>query len=464
MRAFAAKTAENKKNRVKHGGYIKKQVSRLSKLWYEKQEQRLKKQLPEIKTGIPILLEIDPYSDVHFLKGLGFEVISELGNGYVIVSNGDVQFATCMQKTEHFIKETSKRCNAPARLYAFHKDDHRLEKILGKHLRAIWATIKEDEKYEVDVSISCAGNIFTIKKPPEKPSHISEEDYKKSKKFKSWQRKYNDAYERWDELKYEREQQFANFIQAYNGEFTGAFVDNEPTYFQFCDSFSVRVSINGKGLKDLVYHFAPLFEIEYVGQLSFKKSVAFSIEDKHPDITIVPPDENAPIVVVIDSGIQEEHPYMEPAIRKDDSKCYVKGTKSVADEVKNNGHGTRVAGAILYPYQIPRSGTYQLPCFIRNVRVLNENNTYSLQNNIFPPLMIKAAVEEFAEKAAKKTKIFNHSITEVRPCGMTYMSPWAMEIDRQSYERDILFIQAAGNMDERTVKDFIGRGNAIRRI
>lgn len=182
------RTNENRRNRTSHGGYIKRQATQLSKLWNERQEERLREHLPEIKTGIPILLEIDPSNDVSFLKNLGFEVISELENGYVIVSNGDTEFATLIKKTEDFINEVSRNCNTPARVYKFHEEDTRLKKILGKNLMSIWATIKDDEKYEVDVSISCSGNIFTIDQPPEKPHDISDEEYKNSIVFINWKK------------------------------------------------------------------------------------------------------------------------------------------------------------------------------------------------------------------------------------------------------------------------------------
>jgi hypothetical protein len=452
------RTIQNRTNRVNHGGYIKRQASRLSNFWKEKQEERLKEHLPEIKTGIPILLEIDPSNDISFLKGLGFEIIAELENGYVIVSNGELDFATLNMKTEDFINEVSERCNTPARIYAFHADDSRFTKMFGKKLMSIWETIMEDEKYEVDVSISCSGNVFTIDLPPERPIGISEEEYIRSRKYKNWQVKYYEAYDLWDDLKSEREQQFENFITHYEGEFTGSYVDGKPIYLEFCDSFSVRVKINGKCLRDLVYNFSPIFEIEYVGDLCIGKSTEVAIGGKDSDVTILPPDDNAPIVVVIDSGIQEGHKYIEPAILGDDSKCYVKGKTSVSDEVRNGGHGTRVAGAILYPFKIPQTGTYQLPCFIRNARVLDENNEYSIQSSIFPPLFIKAIVEEFAKKSDRKTKIFNHSIAEIGSCEIRHMSPWAAEIDMQSYENDILFIQAAGNIYDHTIKDFYNEG------
>jgi len=453
-----ARTTQNKDNRVSHGGYIKKQASQLSRFWKEKQEERLKEHLPEIKTGIPILLEIDPSSDVSFLKGLGFEVISELDNGFVIVSNGDTDFATLNRKTEDFINEVSKNCNTPARVYAFHEDDFRLQRIFGKKLFSTWETIEEDEKYEVDVSISCSGNVFTLDQPPEKADDISEEEYKTSIKYKNWQKKYYEAYELWDELKLEREQQFESFVEHYGGEFIGSFVDGEPTYLEFCDSFSVRVKINGKCLRDLVYNFSPIFEIEYVGDLCIGKSKEATIEDINPDVTILPPDDDAPIVAVVDSGIQEAHKYLELAVLSDDSKCYIKGTTSVSDEVSNGGHGTRVAGAILYPFEVPTRGTYKLPCFIRNARVLNENNEHSFQSSIFPPLMIKAVVNEFTKGADRKTKIYNHSIVDIYSCEIEHMSPWAAEIDMQSFYNDILFIQAAGNIFDNTIKDFYREG------
>jgi hypothetical protein len=150
----------------------------------------------------------------------------------------------------------------------------------------------------------------------------------------------------------------------------------------------------------------------------------------------------------------EGHKYIEPAMLRDESKCYVKGKTSVSDEVSNGGHGTRVAGAILYPFKIPETGTYRLPCFIRNARVLDENNEHSIQCSIFPPFIIKSVVEEFSGKGDRSTKIFNHSIAEISSCEIKHMSPWATEIDIQSYRNDILFIQAAGNIYESTIQDF----------
>lgn len=48
--------------------------------------------MPTIETGIPILLEIDPSANISFLNGLGFEVVCELDEGFIIVATEDIDF------------------------------------------------------------------------------------------------------------------------------------------------------------------------------------------------------------------------------------------------------------------------------------------------------------------------------------------------------------------------------------
>ncbi|MBK5247659.1 MAG: hypothetical protein JJE49_10385 [Peptostreptococcaceae bacterium] len=60
-------TDYNCKNRVDHGSYIKRQSVELSRFWKERHLDREQKELQTIETGIPILLEIDPNSDIDFL-------------------------------------------------------------------------------------------------------------------------------------------------------------------------------------------------------------------------------------------------------------------------------------------------------------------------------------------------------------------------------------------------------------
>jgi len=453
-----ARTNANKANRGNHGSSIKRKAGQISLFWKERQEKRMKEELPVIKTGIPILLEIDPSQDIQFLKNLGFEVISELENGYVIVSNGDEEFATLNKKVDDFINEVSNRCNTPARIYAFHDDKERFSKICGKRLLDSLDQILEEDTNLFDISISCSGSVFQLDKAPEKLEGQTEEEYKNSRVFKNWQRKYDSSYEEWDELIYTRQEDFFRFIDSYGGTLEDAFVEGEAGILAFPDSFSTRIRINGKCLKDLLYNYSPIYGIELVGELDVANSQECSMLVVDDDVEIHAPDDDSPIVAVIDSGIQEEHKYIEPAILSKDSLCCVTGTDSVADEVNNGGHGTRVAGAILYPVEIPKTGEYKLPCFIRNMRVLDKNNEHSCQTSIFPPILIKKAVEKYYLESARKSKIFNHSINEIGACEIKHMSPWASEIDMQSYENDVIFIQSAGNIPYMNIKQFFEEG------
>lgn len=143
-------------------------------------------------------------------------------------------------------------------------------------------------------------------------------------------------------------------------------------------------------------------------------------------------------------GIQEEHKYLAPAISSDESISLLPNNTGTSDEVAGGGHGTRVAGAVLYPKAVPLDGVYQLPCWIRNMRILDENNC--LPQNVYPPKAIAIAVQKYNVENQIPTKIFNHSIGSRRSCEMKHMTPWAAEIDSQSYNHDVLFIQAAGNI------------------
>jgi hypothetical protein len=117
-------------------------------------------------------------------------------------------------------------------------------------------------------------------------------------------------------------------------------------------------------------------------------------------------------------------------------------TDLTADFVKNGGHGTRVAGAVLYPNLVPTSGQQQAVCWLQNARVLDRD--CRLSKSLFPPVLISNIVKFY--QGERGTRIFNHSIAGSTPCRTQYMSAWAAEIDNLSWEYDILFIVAAGNL------------------
>jgi hypothetical protein len=117
------------------------------------------------------------------------------------------------------------------------------------------------------------------------------------------------------------------------------------------------------------------------------------------------PDANAPAVCVIDSGVQEAHVLLQPAIDQATSRCFLPGRNSneVSDYVAPGGHGTRVAGAVLYGETVAQKITSQLPFWIQNGRVLDENNSMPLE--MFPPEAVRAVVEHFHQEP-RNTRVF----------------------------------------------------------
>ena len=238
-----------------------------------------------------------------------------------------------------------------------------------------------------------------------------------------------------------------HFVTAYNGEILSSFINDN-------DSFNFKLKINGQGLRDFVLNYPYVFEVSESVEVQMETSLG-NVDVSDEKVEIIAPDGNSPVVCVIDSGIQEAHKYIAPAIITDDSICLIPNQTNVSDEVAGGGHGTRVAGAILYPERIPTSGSYQLAAFIRNVKVLDEKNR--ILSDVEPAQIITEVSEMFASpESDMPSKIFNHSIGEKKPfTDMTHMSAWAAQIDKQSYDKDVLFIQAAGNIPEDIISALI---------
>lgn len=441
----SAQTQNNLLNRIVHAKYLQRRSKELSRFWKQRHV------LSKIKIGIPILLQIDPFTtDIGFLRGMGFEIVCEIDQGFIIVATQEIDLTTFNEKIDEFVQRTTRKYNAPAKIYALCEDNDRLKQILSKELYDKWNILSPDEEYIIDIGISCCGNI-KISDPPKQYEDETDEHY--SARIKKWNKNKEKAYIEWDQIKMERENELDRFIQSYNGEIKQIIdgsVSNIEGY-DLQDSFSARIKVTGKCLRDLVLNYPYLFEVSEAETVVMEQSFENN-SGLYSAVNIQKPEQSDPIICVIDSGIQEGHRYLSPAIVSDDSQSFIPNDLGVNDEVPNGGHGTRVAGAVLYPHTIPLNGEYHLPCWIRNMRILNNENL--LSKDIYPPQIIETAVKKYNVKSKIPTKIFNHSIGESKPCEMKHMSAWAAEIDRQSYQHDVLFIQAAGNIPTSIISSY----------
>lgn len=445
-------TRLNRRNRVTHGNSIRRSSNELSRFWTQRRAVRLTQNLPQINTGIPILLEIDPATDIEYLRGLGFEIVTEVDEGFILVASEDVNLEELNNKTIDFIENRTTRCNSPAKIYALCEDNERLKRVLSSELNDSWNEINDNSYYYIDIGVSCSGGV----KLPDKPTKTNDEteEHYLAKEAR-WQQRCIDAYIQWDELKSKREEEIENFISEYNGEIV-TYIDGTNSITSLPDSFTAKLYVNGICLKDLALNFAYVFEIALSTDVSVT-STSDSTTHFEENITLVSPPIDAPKICVIDSGIQEGHRYLAPAILHRDSLCLLNNEEDCADYVRNGGHGTRVAGAILYPKYIPTEGAYSLPCWIRNIKVLDENG--GLPEDLLPSKLIEDIVYRYFKNNEQSSKIYNHSIGSNHPYKLSrHMSAWAATIDNESYENDILFIQAAGNISTDVIRAFIMAG------
>jgi len=453
--SIAPQTRANAAARDQHRNTLTTSATTVTAQWQQRRADRAQENLPVIPEGVPLLLQVDPGLDLDVLRErFAFEIVAEQEEGYVIVASEDIALGPFVELVQAFAGAV-RGSAAVAQVHRLFDDPdqaERLRRILSDRLSAQWPTLDETQDYLVDIGISCVG---TREIPRQPKRGRRDTDAAWANKEAEWSRARSEAYNAWDEIKMRREQEVEDFVDAYDGEILHL-VDGAPFDAAVLpDSFTVRVKIVGRGLKDFVLNYSYIFEVVEPEDVALPQLLSTPAPQPPPDVAPVAPEANAPAVCVIDSGIQEAHLLLQPAIDQGTSRCFLPGVapNDVADYVAPGGHGTRVAGAVLYGETVVRDGAPQLPFWIQNARVLDQNN--AMPAELFPPHALRAAVQHF-RNGARQTRLFNHSINANAWCRTRYMSAWAAEIDLLSAADDILIIQTSGNLFTSNGDPYIG--------
>ena len=437
-------TEANRRNRAGHSTTLRGNAANITREWQNRRAERQEASLPALPEGIPLLLEVDPSLDLEKLRELfEFEIVAEQEDGFVIVAAADIQLTAFLQKVNDFAGHVWGSGNV-ARIHQLHEDPDlqtRLQRILSEALYAQWPTLQDDQAYLCDYGVSCVG---TVALPKPVTRRKRESDRKWAEREAEWSDNREAAYEAWDTLMDQRLEEVRHFVDSYQGTIHDI-VSDVHTETRLSDSFTVRIEMPGRGLRDFVLNYPYLFEVTEPEKIDLPQRFREAIERAREEVALLPPPPSAPAVCVIDSGIQEEHYLLEPAIDKPNSRSFLpnRPPTDIADYVSPGGHGTRVAGAVLHGETIPTTGTTQLGCWIQNARVLD--NDCNLPDRLFPPAALRTIVRQYHE-GNRKTRIFNHSINARIPCRLRHMSAWAAEIDYLSTQYDILLIQSVGNI------------------
>jgi hypothetical protein len=400
-------TIANNKALQAHSDSLRTSAQALSEIW-QKQELARDEELPVIPEGKPILLQVDPSLDLDVLREkFEFEIVAEQEEGYVIVAAEDIDLTLFLKMVDAFAVQVhgSAKIAQVHRLFDDPDQTDRLKRILSDHLLSEWPRIADDELYVVDIGIACTG---TMEIPPALKRGKRDDDPTWARKQRDWAQARSNAYDAWDNIKQARETDIENFARFYDAEILNVIDGGPYDAAVLPDSFTVRLKIVGKGLKDFILNYTYIFEVVEPDDIALPQNERVAGEPRE-GVAPAPPEDTAPTVCVIDSGIQEHHILIEPAIDQATSHCFLPGRSpdDVGDLVSPGGHGTRIAGAVLYGEVVNHTGTPQLPFWIQNARVLDENN--SMPEELFPPATVRAVVERF-NKEPRFTRIFNHSI------------------------------------------------------
>lgn len=428
-KTVSQQTLDNLSNRRQHGRRLQSSVRRLTDEWNNQLAAREDVDFPELPNPdvIPIFFQIDSKDfDADQLHSFGIEVIAEEDGGFIIGASGD-NFTSLKTKIDEFIKKNGRFKNTAAKLWNIIEGNQwRVDYILSDELKAKWDNIGDDEALLVDISVAC---YVKISATPAKKRNESEREFQR--RYERWLEKKEILERQRGDMEMQRQDELDAFIVELGGERKSDFVGYD-------DSFSCRVLFSGKALKDFVLNYQFLFDVSEYDDLTFEHPETG--EEETIEVEFAAPDGDAPRVCLIDSGIQEEHRMITDAIETANSKSYLNGDTSVADVVPGGGHGTKVAGAVLFGNTIPKNGNYKHSLWIQNAKVLDNNGW--LPEELYPPELMHNIVDDYQE-----TKIFNLSINSKRPCKTVHMSEWAATIDSISHNRDKLFIVSSGNIN-----------------
>ena len=313
----------NKGDRGGHGGRLKSSVSSIISDWKHTLEKRQQEGMPDIPNVPSFLLQVDPKSfDADTLKSFGIEVILELEDGYILGASVDAELTKLQEKIEKFIAEEHGGGNVAEIWEILEGKFKRLEYIVSPDLLARWDQILDDHIYIVDISIACVGLNSKFSDYPRKQENEDPERY--ARKIARWTDRRDQTLQEWEKLQLDRENDFEDFVRKLDGTFLLLGDHDDRSHLALLpDSFSSRIEISGKGLKDLVANYPYVFEVSEPDQIAeplTDRTIAISDQ---PSFTLDPPPPLAPKVCIIDSGIQESHRFLRVAVDSSNSRSWV---------------------------------------------------------------------------------------------------------------------------------------------
>ncbi len=176
---------------------------------------------------------------------------------------------------------------------------------------------------------------------------------------------------------------------------------------------------------------------------------------------IQPPGENSPAVCLLDTGVNQAHPLIEPALQLSDMHAYDPNWGTTANQGQKGGHGTEMAGLALYGdvvQLLTSTSIVQLRHRLESVKILppTGSNEPQLYGDITRECIARAEIQ-----APKRPRAVCLPITvKENSKNIGHPSSWSSAIDQicagvdQDGEYRRLLLVSAGNASPDSIKTY----------
>lgn len=171
---------------------------------------------------------------------------------------------------------------------------------------------------------------------------------------------------------------------------------------------------------------------------------------------ILPPNDEAPVICIIDSGVSAGNPFLQPTTKEDLLKSFLK--HDPGNPADANGHGSGVASlAAYYALKLAAGEENSARAWIAGARILDADN--QIEEERLLSKLIEEVVETFVLLGVRiynlsvgdLAKKWNQDNKRTQP-----RNSWtARTIDRLSREHDIVFVVSTGNVSTNSIRDYL---------
>lgn len=219
------------------------------------------------------------------------------------------------------------------------------------------------------------------------------------------------------------------YIESQNGRVTDYYLGESLILF--------RTQCRGEVIREILkIQSVAAVDLPPQPSLTIGEYLDLGIHD-FPDV--VPPDEEAPSIAVLDSGLVSAHPLVAPAVGEATTIPARWG-----DGIDEHGHGTMVCGLALYGdiEKCIEERSFVPKLILYSGRVLNDQCKFDDESLITSQM--RDAIYYFRNTYG--CRVFNLSLGDTR---LTYsggkVSPWAAVLDTLARELDVVIVVSTGN-------------------